>query len=163
MAGYVALVIVLALTIALRRSPALFRGGRFLVVTALFIAAAAVHLAVRGEAAPMRALLAGGIALGVALLMSPYWFVIGGARTDVPGVIQLCFRRVCAEFSRTGESFAMVVPGGAMLVRMHSLPFQRVTAISFLARPPHRKATLFRQLLVKQYASPYPTLRISIK
>lgn len=153
----------LGVTITLRRSPTLFRGGHFLVLTALFGAAGAVHLAIRADAVPLRVIVAGAVALGVALLMSPYWFVIGGPRSAIPEVIQLCFRRVCAEFTRSGDGFAMVVPGGAMLVRVHALPFARVTAMSFLARPPHRKGMLFRQLLVKQYAAPYPTLKITIR
>jgi hypothetical protein len=157
----VVLVIVLAVTILARRSPTLFRGGHFLVVTGMIVAAAAMHLAVIGEPVPLRVFVIGALALGLALLMSPYWFVIGGTRAAIPDVIQLCFRRVCADFTRSGDGFAMVVPGGAMLVRMHPLPFDRITAISFLPRPAHRKGELFRKLLVKQYAAPYPTLKIT--
>ena len=157
--GFVAVLAVSAVTIAVRREPTLVRGSLVFRFTILYVAAAWGVFAWRTGGVPPRMLIAGIIALVITLAMAPWWFVVGGPRTAVVTLIEVCFGRVCAQFRRTESGFAMTVPGGDLHVGVHA-PLGKLTLLSFRQKPPHRKGQLFRQLLRKQYRGALPTVRI---
>ena len=157
--AFIALVAVSAVTVAVRREPTLVRGGTVFQFILLYVALAWGVVAWRVGAIPPRVLAAGGIALALGAAMAPWWFVLGGPRTAVIGLIEVCFGRVCAQFQRVDSGFVMTVPGGDFHVRVHA-PLRKLTLLSFRQRPPHRKGHLFRQLLRKQYRGPLPVIRI---
>jgi hypothetical protein len=173
LAVYASVVVVCAATVLLRREPTLVRGRSVFLFTLVYVALAWVflawrHGAVTAHAVPPRVLIVALVALGVTALAAPWWFVLGGPRTAVIATMELCFGRVCAQYDRVDAGFVMKVPGGAaggggLHVGLHALPWSRVTAVSFRARPPHRKSDLFRRLLVKQYAGVLPTIRIRMR
>lgn len=165
LAGYAALAIVCAATVLLRREPTLVRGRSIFLFTLLYAALAWGFLAWRdgGGAVPTRVWIAGVVALGVSALVAPWWFVLGGPRTAVIAIMEICFGRVCAQYEHVDAGFVMTVPGGSLDVGLYALPSSRVTVLSFRARPAHRKSDLFRRLLVKQYQGPLPTIRIRMR
>ena len=163
LAGYAAVVAAAALTILLRRTPTLLRGSVVFLFTIGYLAIAATALGWSDAGIPARAI---AVAVGLVLVtgaMAPWWFVIGGPRTAIGEIIETCFGRVCARYERTSRGFVMTVPGGGLHVGLHPLGTDRVTALRFQARPPHKKGELFRRLLVKQWSGPLPTIRIRIR
>ena len=136
LAGFAALVIVCAATVLLRCEPTLVRGGTIFFLSALYVA------------------------LAVSASLAPWWFVLGGSSTAVIAIMEECFKRVCARYERSNTGFLMTVPGGGLHIRLHDLSPARVTALSFRARPAHRKGDLFLRLLRKQYQGVLPTIRI---
>ena len=48
-------------------------------------------------------------------------------------------------------------------IREVELGTDRMTALRFRERPPHKKGELFRRLLIKQWSGPLPTIRIRIR
>jgi len=163
LAGFAALVVVCAATVLVRREPTLIRGSTVFLFTVLYVALAWAFLAWREGAVPPRLLITGAVALAVGALMAPSWFVLGGPRSDVVAMIEVCFGRVCAQYARAGTGFVMTVPGGGLHVRIHTLPTKRMTVLSLRARPAHKKSDLFRRLLVKQYRGVLPTMRIRMR
>jgi hypothetical protein len=160
LAGFAALVIVCAATVLLRREPTLVRGGTIFFLSALYVALACGFLAWRGDSVPPHVLIAGLLALAVSASLAPWWFVLGGSSNAVIAIMEECFKRVCARYERSDAGFVMSVPGGGLHIRLHDLSPARVTALSFRARPAHRKGDLFLRLLRKQYHSVLPTIRI---
>ena len=163
LAGYAAVVATAALTILLRRAPTLLRGSVVFLFTIAYLVIATAALLWSGTGIPARAICA---AVGLALLtgaMAPWWFVIGGPRTAIGEIIETCFGRVCARYERTSRGFLMTVPGGGLHVGLHPLGTDRMTALRFRERPPHKKGELFRRLLIKQWSGPLPTIRIRIR
>jgi hypothetical protein len=163
--AYAALIVVSAATVLVRREATLVRGGSVFLFTIAYVALAAVVLAWRSgvAAVPARVAIAGVVLLAVTALLAPWWFVLGGPRSEVVSVMEVCFGRVCAQYERVGEGFRMTVPGGGLHIQLHTLPLGRVTVVSFRARPPHRKGELFRRLFVKQYRGALPTIRIRMR
>lgn len=163
LAGYAAVVATAALTILLRRAPTLLRGSVVFLFTIGYLVVASAVLAWRDADIPARAI---GAAVGLVLVtgaMAPWWFVIGGPRTAIGEIIETCFGRVCARYERTSRGFVMTVPGGGLHVGVHPLGTERMTALRFRERPPHKKGELFRRLLIKQWSGPLPTIRIRIR
>lgn len=160
--AFAALVVVSAATVFLRKEPSLVRGSTVFLFTLLYVALAWSFLAWRTGGIPARMLAAGIIALALAGLMAPWWFVFGGPGTAVAGIIEVCFGRVCAQYRRVDAGYVMTVPGGDFHVRLHAAPVRSLTLLSFREAPAHRKGHLFRQLLRKQYRGALPTVRIRI-
>lgn len=165
LAGFAALVVVCAATVLARPEPTLVRGSTVLRVTALYVALAWGVLAWHDSAIQMRGIIAAGAALILSASMAPWWFVLGGHRTAVASIIEVCFGRVCAQYERTDAGFVMSVPGGGLHVGLHALASSRMTVLSFRARPSrtrHKKGDLFQRLLVKQYRGVLPVIRIQM-
>lgn len=160
--AFAALVIVCVMTVFVRREPTLLRGSTVFQFAVLYVALAWGFLAWRSGGIPPRMLLAGIGALAVTGAMAPWWFVLGGPRTAVAALIEVCFGRVCAQYRRSDSGFVMTVPGGDFHVRLHAVPLRKLTVLSFREDPAHRKGHLFRQLLLKQYRGVLPTIRIRI-
>jgi hypothetical protein len=164
LAAYAALAVICAATVLLRHEPTLVRGRSIFLFTVLYVAIAWGFLAWREAVVPPRVWITAVVALGVSALVAPWWFVLGGPRTAVVAIMEICFGRVCAQYEHVDAGFVMTVPGGGGLhVGLYALPSSRVTVLSFRARPAHRKSDLFRRLLVKQYQGPLPTIRIRMR
>jgi hypothetical protein len=162
-AGYVTLALVCVVTVLLRREPTLLQGGTLFVFTVAYVAVAWGLLAWRGTAVPPRVLGAAVVALALAALAAPWWFVLGGPRSAVLSTMEMCFGRICAQYQRGDKGFVMLVPGGGGLhINVRELASSKLTVLSLRARPSHKKSDLFRRLLVKQYRGMLPTIRIRI-
>lgn len=158
--GFGALVTLSVATVLLRPEPTLLRGRTLFLFLTVYVALAWGWLAWRGGGLTPQALAVGGTGLVVGALAAPWWFVFGGRRAALIGTIEVCFGRVCAQYEPTDGGFMMKVPGGALQVRLHSFVSQRLTMLSFRARPAHKKGELFQKLLLKQYGGVLPTIRI---
>jgi hypothetical protein len=160
LAGYAAVVLVGALTVLVRSTPSLVRARSVFLFTLVYFAVAAAGLQLGHASIPRHVGVAAVVAVVLTAGLAPWWFVLGGPHAAVVETMEVCFGRVCAQFERDHSGFRMSVPGGSLDVSVHALHVQRVTAISFRARPRHRKGDLFRGLLAKQYPGALPTIRI---
>lgn len=152
-----------AATVFLRRDASLLRGRSLFIFTLAYVTLALGSLWLRQGAIPARVLIAGVAAVAVTASLAPWWFVLGGPRASVVETIEVCLGRVCARYERVDGGFVMAVPGGGLHLRLHALPTERFTVLSFRARPAHRKGALFQRLLAKQYRGVLPTLRVTMR
>ena len=158
-AAYVALVIVATAVVLSRRDPTVVRGDRVFLLTALFVLAAVTVTALRGERFSWGVLVGAALLLAAGWLVQSRWWVIGAGPTAVAATIEECAARLCAPAALLPGACTITVPGGA--VRLRIVPSSsRSTMIVFVASARHRKASLFRRLLAKQYRAVMPTIRL---
>lgn len=151
------------MTVTIRREPSLVRGRAVFLFTLAYAAVGWVVLSWRGVEVPGGAI-AAALALVVASgLLAPWWFVLGGQRSNVISTMEMCFGRVCAKYEATPHGFVMTVPGGGLHISAHALRGGRLTVVWFRARPEHRKGWLLQRLFAKQYRGVLPTLRIRMR
>ncbi len=160
-AAYVALVAAATVVVLSRPDPTVVRGDRVFLLTALFVLAAAVVSALRGERFSL-GVLAGSVLLLVAgWLVQSRWWVVGAGPAAVAATVSECAGRLCAPAVLLSDACTITVPGGA--VRLRIVPASsRSTMIVFVASARHRKAALFRRLLAKQYRAVIPTIRLGV-
>ncbi len=157
-AAYVVLVVAASVVVFARREPTVVRGDRIFLLTALYVLVAAGVTALRGGRLSLGVLAASVVVLLAGWLLRSRWWVIGAQPDVVVTTIEECASRLCAPSERgTGECRVMV-PGGAVHLRI--VPVARSTIIVFVADATHRKAHLFRRLLAKQYRAVTPTIRL---
>jgi len=157
-AAYVVLVVAAFVVVFARREPTVVRGDRIFFLTALYVLLAAGVTALRGGRFSLGVLAAVIAVLLAGWLLRSRWWVIGAESDVVAAAIEECAARLCAPSERgTGECRVMV-PGGAVHLRI--VPAGRSTMIVFVADARHRKAHLFRRLLAKQYRAVTPTIRL---
>jgi hypothetical protein len=157
-AAYVVLALAAFVVVLARREPTIVRGDRIFLLTALYVLLAATVIALRGGRLSLGVLAVSVAALLAGWLLRSRWWVIGAEPDTVAATIEECAARLCAPSERgTGECRVMV-PGGAVHLRV--APAGRSTMIVFVADAKHRKAQLFRRLLAKQYRAVTPTIRL---
>ena len=157
-AAYVVLVAAAFVVVLARREPTVVRGDRIFLLTALYVLMAAGVKTVRGGRLSLGVLVVSVVVLAASWLLRSRWWVVGAEPDVVATTIEECASRLCAPSERgTGECRVMV-PGGALHLRV--VPAGRSTMIVFVADAKHRKAHLFRRLLAKQYRAVTPTIRL---
>lgn len=157
-AAYVVLVAAAFVVVLARREPTVVRGDRIFLLTALYVLMAAGVTTVRGGRLSLGVLVVSVVVLAASWLLRSRWWVVGAEPDVVATTIEECASRLCAPSERgTGECRVMV-PGGALHLRV--VPAGRSTMIVFVADAKHRKAHLFRRLLAKQYRAVTPTIRL---
>ena len=157
-AAYVVLVAAAFVVVLARREPTVVRGDRIFLLTALYVLMAAGVTTVRGGRLSLGVLVVGVVVLAASWLLRSRWCVVGAEPDVVATTIEECASRLCAPSERgTGECRVMV-PGGALHLRV--VPAGMSTMIVFVADAKHRKAHLFRRLLAKQYRAVTPTIRL---
>jgi len=157
-AAYVVLVAAAFVVVLARREPTVVRGDRIFLLTALYVPMAAGVTTVRGGRLSLGVLVVSVVVLAASWLLRSRWWVVGAEPDVVATTIEECASRLCAPSERgTGECRVMV-PGGALHLRV--VPAGRSTMIVFVADAKHRKAHLFRRLLAKQYRAVTPTIRL---
>ena len=157
-AAYVVLVAAAFVVVLARREPTVVRGDRIFLLTALYVLMAAGVTTVRGGRLSLGVLVVSVVVLAASWLLRSRWCVVGAEPDVVATTIEECASRLCAPSERgTGECRVMV-PGGALHLRV--VPAGRSTMIVFVADAKHRKAHLFRRLLAKQYRAVTPTIRL---
>jgi len=157
-AAYVVLVAAAFVVVLARREPTVVRGDRIFLLTALYVLMAAGVTTVRGGRLSLGVLVVSVVVLAASWLLRSRWWVVGAEPDVVATTIEECASRLCAPSERgTGECRVMV-PGGAVHLRI--APAGRSTMIVFVADAKHRKAHLFRRLLAKQYRAVTPTIRL---
>jgi hypothetical protein len=157
-AAYVVLVAAAFVVVLARREPTVVRGDRIFLLTALYVLMAAGVTTVRGGRLSLGVLVVSVVGLAASWLLRSRWWVVGAEPDVVATTIEECASRLCAPSERgTGECRVMV-PGGALHLRV--VPAGRSTMIVFVADAKHRKAHLFRRLLAKQYRAVTPTIRL---
>jgi hypothetical protein len=160
-AAYVALVIVATAVVLSRRDPTVVRGDRVFLLTALFVLAAVTVTAFRGERFSLGVLVGAALLLVAGWLVQSRWWVIGSQSAAVAATIEECAARLCAPAALLPGACTITVPGGA--VRLRIVPASsNSTMIVFVASARHRKASLFRRLLAKQYRAVVPTIRLGV-
>ena len=158
--AYVVVLVVAAAVVLGRREPTIVRGDWVFLMTALFVLLAAAVTALRGERFSLGVLAATVVVLLVGWLVQSRWWVVGAGTHAVAATVDECASRICAPATRAGPESTIVVPGGA--VRLRIAPAGKSTMIVFVASSRHRKADLFRRLLAKQYRSVMPTIRLGM-
>jgi hypothetical protein len=157
-AAYVVLAAAAFVVVLARREPTVVRGDWIFLLTALYVLVAAAVTALRNGRLSLGALAGSIVVLLAGWLVRSRWWVIGVGPDVVTTTIEECASRLCAPSERgTGECRVMV-PGGAVHLRI--APAGRSTMIVFVADATHRKAHLFRRLLAKQYRAVTPTIRL---
>jgi hypothetical protein len=157
-AAYVVLVVAASVVVLARREPTVVRGDRVFFLTALYVLLAAVVTALRGGGFSLGVLTVSAVVLLAGWLLRSRWWVIGAESDVVAMAIEECASRLCAPSERGSGECRVMVPGGAVHLRI--APAGRSTMIVFVADAKHRKAHLFRRLLAKQYRSVTPTIRL---
>ena len=157
-AAYVVLVVAAFVVVLGRREPTIVRGDRIFLLTALYVLLAAGVTAVRGGRFSLGVLAASVAVLVAGWLLRSRWWVIGAGPDVVATTIEECASRLCAPSERGTNECRVMVPGGAVHLRI--VPARRSTMIVFVADATHRKAQLFRRLLAKQYRAVTPTIRL---
>jgi hypothetical protein len=157
-AAYVVLVVAAFVVVLARREPTVVRGDRVFLLTALYLLLAAGVTAVQGGRFSLGVLAASIVVMVVGWLLRSRWWVIGAEPDVVATTIEECASRLCAPSERGTGECRVVVPGGAVHLRI--APAGRSTMIVFVADAKHRKAQLFRRLLAKQYRAVTPTIRL---
>ena len=156
--AYVVLVVAASVVVFARREPTIVRGDRVFLLTALYLVLAAGVTAVRGGGFSLGVLAASIVVVLVGWLLRSRWWVIGAEPDGVATTIEECASRLCAPSERGTSECRVIVPGGAVHLRI--APAGRSTMIVFVADAKHRKAQLFRRLLAKQYRAVTPTIRL---
>ena len=157
-AAYAVLVAAAFVVVLARREPTVVRGDRIFLLTALYVLLAAGVTTVRGGRFSLGVLAASGLILLAGWLLRSRWWVIGAGPDLVATTIEDCASRLCAPSERGTGECRVLVPGGAVHLRI--APAGRSTMIVFVADAQHRKAHLFRRLLAKQYRAVTPTIRL---
>lgn len=157
-AAYVVIAAVAAVVVSSRREPTIVRGDWVFLLTALFVLVAAMVTALRGGRFSLGELAAVVVVLILGWLVQSRWWVVGADAVAVGGTVDECASRLCAPATRSGAHTSVAVPGGA--IRLRIAPAGRSTVIVFVSSTKHRKVTLFRRLLAKQYRSVMPTVRL---
>ena len=158
--AYVVLLVVATMVVLARREPTIVRGDWVFLLTSLFVLLAATVTALRGERFSLGVLAAAVIVLVAGWLVHSRWWVVGAGTFAVAATVDECASRLCAPATRAGSESTIVVPGGA--VRLRIARAGESTMIVFVASSRHRKADLFRRLLAKQYRSVMPTIRLGM-
>jgi len=158
--AYVVVLVVATAVVLGRREPTIVRGDRVFLMTALFVLVAAAVTALRGERFTLGVLATTAVVLLAGWLVQSRWWVVGAGTHAVVATVDECASRICAPATRAGRESTIVVPGGA--VRLRIVPTGKSTMIVFVASSRHRKAFLFRRLLAKQYRSVMPTIRLGM-
>jgi len=157
-AAYVVIALAAAVVVLARREPTIVRGDWIFLLTSLFVLAAAVVTALGGGRFSLGALAVTVLVLIAGWVVQARWWVVGADSATVVATIDECASRLCAPTTRAGRESSVTVPGGA--IRLRIAPAGRSTVIVFVSSVRHRKATLFRRLLAKQYRPVVPTLRL---
>jgi hypothetical protein len=157
-AAYVVLVVAAFVVVLARREPTVVRGDQIFLLTGLYVLLAAGVTAVRDGRFSLGVLAGSTAVLLVAGLLRSRWWVIGAEPDVVAATIEECASRLCAPSERGTRECRVMVPGGAVHLRI--APAGRSTMIVFVADAKHRKAHLFRRLLAKQYRAVTPTIRL---
>ena len=157
-AAYVVLVVAAFVVVLARREPTVVRGDRIFLLTALYVLLAAGVTTLRGGRFSLGVLAATVVVLLAGWLLRSRWWVIGAEPDVVATTIEECAARLCAPSERGSGACRVMVPGGAVHLRV--APAGRSTMIVFVAVAKHRKAHLFRRLLAKQYRAVTPTIRL---
>jgi len=157
-AAYVVLVAAAFVVVLARREPTVVRGDWIFLLTALYVLLAAGATALRGGRLSLGVLAGSIVVLLAGWLVRSRWWVIGAEPEVVTATIEECASRLCAPSERGTGACRVLVPGGAVHLRI--APAGRSTMIVFVADAKHRKAHLFRRLLAKQYRAVTPTIRL---
>jgi hypothetical protein len=157
-AAYVVLVVAASVVVLARREPTVVRGDSVFLLTALYVLLAAGVTALRGGRFSLGVLAASVAVLLAGWFLRSRWWVIGAEPDVVTTTIEECASRLCAPSERGTGECRVIVPGGALHLRI--APAGRSTMIVFVADARHRKAQLFRRLLAKQYRAVTPTIRL---
>ena len=157
-AAYVVLVGVAAGLVRSRAEPTLVRGDWIFLLTALYVLVAAGVTALRGGRFSLGVLAGTIVVLVAGWVVQSRWWVVGAQADAVTATIEECASRLCAPAARSAAECTVTVPGGALRLRV--TPVGRSTTIVFVRNARHRKASLFRRLLAKQYRSVMPTIRV---
>ena len=157
-AAYVVLVVAASVVVLARREPTVVRGDRVFLLTALYVLLAAGVTALRDGRFSLGVLPGSVAVLLASWFLRSRWWVIGAKPDVVATTIEECASRLCAPSERGTGECRVIVPGGALHLRI--APARRSTMIVFVADAKHRKAQLFRRLLAKQYRAVTPTIRL---
>jgi len=156
-------ILVFALARAVMGSAPTRIGGRFLCGFTVVYAAIALAGGLLARRSISVSALACIVALaGITWLSRPYMLVFGERGDAMAVAMAECGRRLCLTGESTDGGYRFPLPGGYLDVRLREVGHM-ATLVTLRASPAHRKADLFRRLLVKRYRGALPVIRVRLR
>lgn len=157
--AYVAAGLVASAAVLARREPTIVRGDWIFLLTALYVLIATVVTLAREDRVTLGMAAMILVALAAAWFVRDRWWVIGASLPAVATTLQECASRLCAPATLEDNTCTVTVPGSTVRLRLAAVTAES-TMIVFVSNTRHRKGTLFRRLLAKQYRSVVPPIRL---
>jgi hypothetical protein len=158
-AGYIGALVIWWLLLAAGKSPTLWRGSSLAFLNVAFTVASLVTMLIR-QLRPSSALVGFDvILLGLVLLLRDMWLTLHVQMSEVARILEECFTRTRAVYSRAGGGYVLTVADREMRVNL-SLPVRGVVRIGFRGNTGSKKAKLIRALIAKQFRGSFPAVKI---
>jgi hypothetical protein len=158
-AGYIGALVIWWLLLAAGKSPTLWRGSSLAFLNVAFIVASVVTMLIR-QLRPSSALVGFDvILLGLVLLLRGVWLTLHIATSEVERILEECFTRTRAVYTRAGGDYVLTVADREMRVNL-SVPIRGIVRIGFRGNTGSKKAQLIRALIAKQFRGSFPVLKI---
>jgi hypothetical protein len=137
----------------------LWRGGSLFFLNGAFVAASIGALLMH-RVRPETALVAFDLFLVVlVLLVRGVWLALHVESVHVEQILEGCFTRTRATYSRVGNAYVLTVAESELLVTLRA-PFRGVISIGFAGNLRSKKGQLIRALIGKQFRGSFPAIKV---
>jgi hypothetical protein len=158
-AGYIGALVIWWLVLAASTSATLWRGSSLVFLNGAFVVASVVTMLFR-QLSPSSALVGFDIILlGLVLPLRGVWLTLHVPMSEVERILEECFTRTRARYTRAGADYVLTVADREMRVNL-SVPIRGVVRVGFRGNTRSKKAQLIRALIAKQFQGSLPTLKI---